>query len=1210
MSQAPAKAVEPRPRPAANPTPHSAVPRTIAPPRPAEQHHAATAQPGMGNAAAAAMARSAPAAPVRAPPAAATLGAAAIAGASNAAIAAAAHAPPVAGGNVAAVATGAAAPGAVAPPASAHRHAAAAATAGGAPTAAPPAKKAASEAATPAAAGHKAAGPAPAAAAGKSTAHSEASAAPSPHKAIAPAIAAVRQRAAHARTHRPAGVPVASAQAAAIAPETEKKRAAAAQTVTNLGEASNKTKPVPRDEFKKKLKAAIEAATPKPKTEAAADKLMKSGAADANNTMRGQLTSERDAATGPLKSQSEPAAAVDPSTQTAPPHTPLQPEPLGAPPAPVSSASVAPAPLPAEQLDYSSDREPTDRAMAENNVTKEQLEKGNEPAFGQTLKARADVEQHEAGIEARYRKVEKNAQDHAQNAAQAELAKGLGGMHGSRLLHVGDVVGKQVGTAAKNAAERQAITAKINEIRDKTRSDVAEILTSMETGAANLFEIGLGLAEQAYAATFDEEKGGVGTWLTTWGDDWEELIENSLGKAREAYLRQVDGAIDMVVALVDGKLASAKARVVEGRKKVEDFRNGLDTSVQHFADEAVEAVTADFDALDAEVDQRRDALVDKLAQQYKASYERMSAMEDKLREENKSLWQRIYDATVGLIKKIIAFKDMLLGILKKAAGVIADIISDPIGFLGNLVSGLMQGLKNFMSNIGEHLKKGLMEWIFGALSGAGLKLPDSFDLKGIISIVLQVLGLTYANFRARAVGIVGEPVVAALEKAAEVFKIIATEGISGLWRFIKEKVEDLKSMVMDTIFDFIKEKVLIAGVTWIIGLLNPASAFFKACKAIYDIVMFFIERGSQIIDLVNAVIDSIAAIAKGSIGVAATMVENALAKAIPVAIGFLASLLGLGDISGTIRKTIEKAQAPVNKAIDWVISKALTLVKAAGTAIGGLFGGKKDDKKQGDKYDDPQKEAQVNAGLLALDTAEQAHEKEGRISRKDAEAVALQIKREHPVFKMLKIVDGKTRWNYEYSASAVQEHDGGQKDEEEDGILYVSAVDSKPPGRSKVGALPVENIDLPKVYEHWVGESLEDATGLQVRKAKLPATYTEGLLLKEPRVGDEPGLIKKPDYVLFKDEQIEVFEATLDANFEIGRSKKPESSISHKRLQLAGNVVQLAHLYPDHPIIYNIRAGGDAPQKVKDELEQELWSLRRHLAAAKLKNPVQIIWRS
>src|SRR6185503_16791428 len=84
--------------------------------------------------------------------------------------------------------------------------------------------------------------------------------------------------------------------------------------------------------------------------------------------------------------------------------------------------------------------------------------------------------------------------------------------------------------------------------------------------------------------------------------------------------------------------------------------------------------------------------------------------------------------------------------------------------------------------------------------------------------------------------------------------------------------------------------------------------------------------------------------AKGSIGVAATFVENALAKGIPVAIGFLASLLGLGDISETIKKTIEKAQAPVNKAIDWVINGAVKVVKAAGSLVKGLVGGKEKPK--------------------------------------------------------------------------------------------------------------------------------------------------------------------------------------------------------------------------------------------------------------------------
>lgn len=111
-------------------------------------------------------------------------------------------------------------------------------------------------------------------------------------------------------------------------------------------------------------------------------------------------------------------------------------------------------------------------------------------------------------------------------------------------------------------------------------------------------------------------------------------------------------------------------------------------------------------------------------------------------------------------------------------------------------------------------------------------------------------------------------------------------------RFIKEQLANLNSMARDAISDFIKEKVIMAGITWIIGLLNFASAFVKATNAIYDIVMFFFNRGSQTLALVNAVIDSMVAIARGAIGVASCWVKNALAKGIPVAIGFLASLLG------------------------------------------------------------------------------------------------------------------------------------------------------------------------------------------------------------------------------------------------------------------------------------------------------------------------------
>ena len=794
------------------------------------------------------------------------------------------------------------------------------------------------------------------------------SSAPNAHAAIAPAASAVQQRATVARKHSGAGVAVASAQAAAITPAVEQKRSAATQTVATLDGA--KAEEVKRNQFKEKLKQAIEAATPKPTSESQAEKVMKEGATQASGALRGQLATESNTAAGPLKSAASTEVAA--SSQPAPPQVALQSDSLGAPPAPVSAKSVVPAPLPPERLDYSSDRGRTDQLMAENNVSQEQLQEGNDPAFGPTMAARSSAEKHEATVEAKYRQGENKVQDQTHNNAALTLNKDLVGMHGVREQRLGSVLSKQQGTKAKDAQERQRITDTINGIKDRTRTAVETILASMETVASVLFETGLKRAEAAYADAFEEAKGGVGTWLTTWGSDWDKHIEKSLATARRRYLQEVDKTIDSVADFVENQLKAAKQRVASGRKEVENFVNGLDASVKQFGEEALQAVSADFDTMASDIEQRRDGLINKLTEQYKASYERMSAMENKLREENKSLWQRVYDATVGLIKKIIEFKNMLLGILAKAASVIGDIIAHPIRFLGNLVTGVMQGLKNFVSNIGTHLKKGLMDWLFGALSGAGLQLPDNFDLKGIISIVLQILGLTYANFRSRAVAIVGEPVVAAIEKTAEVFKVIVTEGIPGLWRFIKDQLANLKSMVLDAIFDFVKEKVIMAGVTWIIGLLNPASAFFKACKAIYDIVMFFINRGSQILALVNAVIDSMAAIAKGAVGVAAGFVENALAKAIPVAIGFLAGLLGLGDPSKPVREFIEKARAPVNKAIDWVINLAVKGVKAVGKMLGVGKKEKVDNRTEAQKLSDLDNAISEAETEMAQDDADKA----------------------------------------------------------------------------------------------------------------------------------------------------------------------------------------------------------------------------------------------
>ena len=284
-----------------------------------------------------------------------------------------------------------------------------------------------------------------------------------------------------------------------------------------------------------------------------------------------------------------------------------------------------------------------------------------------------------------------------------------------------------------------------------------------------------------------------------------------------------------------------------------------------------------------------------------------------------------------------------------------------------------------------------MDWLFGALAGAGIKLPEKLDLAGILDLTMQVLGLTYQSIRARVVKLVGAPVVERMEQVVDVFKTLVTKGVGGLWEWIKDKLANLEEMVLGQIKEFLIEKVIKGGITWIISLLNPAAAFVKACKAIYDIVMWIVERGAQLMEFVNSVLDSIGAIAKGNISIVADKVEGALAKALPVAISFLASLLGLGGISEKIKSIIDTVRKPIDKAVDWVITGA---VKSFKKMFGGAIGWAKGKYEKGkafvkDKYEKGKSYVKGKAqGLKDKLTGKDHEPAEG----KDGEAVKRKVR--------------------------------------------------------------------------------------------------------------------------------------------------------------------------------------------------------------------------
>ena len=136
-------------------------------------------------------------------------------------------------------------------------------------------------------------------------------------------------------------------------------------------------------------------------------------------------------------------------------------------------------------------------------------------------------------------------------------------------------------------------------------------------------------------------------------------------------------------------------------------------------------------------------------------------------------------------------------------------------------------------------------------------------------------------------------------------------------------------MVIGGIKDWAVTKIVTAAITKLVTMFNPAGAIIQAIIATYNTVAFFIERIKQILAFVEAVVDSIANIASGKIAQAANWVEKAMARTIPVILGFLARLIGLGDVSEAIKKVITAIQEKVDKGIDavikWVVDKAKSL---------------------------------------------------------------------------------------------------------------------------------------------------------------------------------------------------------------------------------------------------------------------------------------------
>ncbi|MEU2668533.1 hypothetical protein ABZ622_06600, partial [Streptomyces sp. NPDC007164] len=123
-------------------------------------------------------------------------------------------------------------------------------------------------------------------------------------------------------------------------------------------------------------------------------------------------------------------------------------------------------------------------------------------------------------------------------------------------------------------------------------------------------------------------------------------------------------------------------------------------------------------------------------------------------------------------------------------------------------------------------------------------------------------------------------------------------------------------------------------------------------------------QGAQIVEFVNAILDAVIAIANGGTAGVPKMVETALAASVPLLIGFLASLLGIGSLANKVKSVFHAVARPVNRAVD----KIVNFIAKTGKKLWAKLRGKNGHPKNGDskKSKDVKREARR---MLALRTA-------------------------------------------------------------------------------------------------------------------------------------------------------------------------------------------------------------------------------------------------
>jgi Domain of unknown function (DUF4157) len=874
-----------------------------------------------------------------------------------------------------------------------------------------------------------------------------------------------------------------------------------------------------------------------------------------------------------------------------------------------------------EQTDASKFEKDADNIYEKEGVTPElkaETEKVDSGDIGEANTERKNLKEKVATEPTKIQTFAKDEKKGVETGLKQEEQKSKAAMKAKRRKEMDGAQQEQVKAKSAMELKREAVTNWINARYEKAKTFVDTTLKNLEAQSLAAFDAG----QKALSTQFERNVkrrinawkddrysglfGGV-KWLRDklFGIDKFPEVKQIFTDERAAFVQGIDQLIANINKSNNDTIKTCKDEIAKANKEIQVYVSKLAPDLRDVGKKAQKATADKLKALDNQVDEAKKKLQEALCKKRDEAIKAIDKKIEQMKSEMSGLVNKIAGLLLELAKKFFkwalekigANPDQLLGLLDKGAAVLKKLFTDPIGFFKNLGKAVGKGVGGFVDNIGTYLKKGLSEWLLGAMGDSGLKLPETFDLKGILSIGLQVVGATWDYVQGKlvkALGPNGQKMLDAAKGALTIVQRVQQEGPIALWHMFMEKVGEIKEAVFNGIKDWAITQIVKKASLKLLSMLNPAGAILQAIMLLYDVVMFFVENWQKIISFVESVFNSITNIANGAIGQAAAFIEKALAKTVPMMISFLANFIGLGGIGKTIRKIIDTLRKPIDKVVDLVVKFLVKAVKK----VFGRFTGK---KNKNQKPEDPQKEAQLQKGLADIDKEEQKYLTGGKITKEEADKVAATVKRNHPVFKSIKVVDGGEKWKYHYKGSEGEQpsiggKDGDNKELKSEGKNIIERISDIVVSNS-IFEQPNLSLDMKKRYDETKKDLEITVSAFDKDKGDL-SLIVEQLKKLEERIKVLKGVLDiggnredtKESNIAFGNYQINLENETISGNFVSvsGRSMKRDMVNIDKKIAFMPSVPKTNPFKLENTRKDGKRADQDSERKIINFLLNEV----------------------